>query len=307
MNGVAPPLELSQRIRHQARVGMGSLLHKLGAYRQLMPIFAQQPTRLRKRLLGYLQHYLDSVPSAEAELMLEPLGARFACDLNDHMLVHYLRNETPIYELAEINFFRSQARPGDHILDIGANHGFWGVSVASAAGTGAKLDLFEANPLIAGRLRRTLALNPSVSARLHACAIADGSAQSLQFYRPQGNLSGLGSTVLHDYATGHGYLRPDDVITVPARSLDQLLAAGEITGMDLLKIDVEQAEDAVIRGARVALEHFRPRMLMVETGIDSAATRDLQALGYRVARLGKGGLEDAIPAGFWGNLIFSNT
>ena len=302
---VVAPTQFGQRVRHQTRVGIGSLLHKVGAYRHLLPIFAKQPTQFRKRLLDYLNHYLDSVPTAEAELMLEPLGARFSCDLNDHMLVHYLRNETPIYELAEIDYFRSQARPGDRILDVGANHGFWGISVARAAGVTARLHLFEANPKIIGRLQRTLELNPTVSARLHALAISDGSADQLVFYRPQGNLSGLGSTVLHDYGIGHGYLNPEDHISVPARSLDQLLAVGEFDGMDLVKIDVEQAEDAVIQGACAALQRFKPRLLMVETGIQSAASRQLQALGYRVGRLGNAGLEHEVPDDFWGNLLFA--
>lgn len=296
--------ELVADRRQQLRIAAGRLLHACGAYRQLLPVYAPKRGRLRQRLLDYLEHYLRSVPAAEAELYLEPLRAWFACDLNDHMLAPYLHNEAPIYELAEIEFWRRQVRAGDHLLDIGANHGFWGIALATSVRDAVRLHLFEANPAVARRLRRTLALNRQLAASLHECAVSDGSVDRISFYRPQGNLSGLGSTVLHDYATVRGYLRAEDRIEVPACSIDQLVQGGVISGMDLVKVDVEQAEDAVVAGARAALEHFRPRMLMIETGADSQATGILRDLGYRVSLLDADGRERDLSADDWGNLIF---
>ncbi|MGE4070516.1 MAG: FkbM family methyltransferase [Lysobacterales bacterium] len=290
--------------RYRIRVLLGHLLYRVGAFRRLLPLYAPAQGKLGARCLAYLDHYLRSVTIAEADLDLAPLGARFACDLNDHMLAPYLRNEAPIYELAEINFFRQQVRSGDHIIDIGANHGFWGITLAKAAGTGSQLQLFEANPTIARRVRRTLSLNPQVNGRIHELAVTDGTSSQISFYRPQDNLSGLGSTVLHDFANERGYLRADDRIIVHARSIDQLMDSGDITGMDLVKIDVEQAEDAVVAGAKRALTHFKPRLLMVETGTGSNATRTLLKLGYQMTALHPDGSESAAPPDHWGNLLF---
>lgn len=280
------------------------MLYRYGAYRQILPLYARAPGNIRKRLLAYLEHYLRSVAAAEATLDLPPLRARFACDLNDHMLFHYLRNEAPIYEIAEIDFFRQQARTGDYLLDIGANHGFWGIGVAVAAGPSSRLYLFEANPKVARRVRRSLCLNETVNGRVHEIAVTDGTAERVRFYRPQGNLSGLGSTVLHDYASQNGYLVQNDYIEVAARSLDQLMDQGEIRGMDMVKIDVEQAEDAVIAGAMRALERFQPRILMVETSAASNATRALCSLGYTATALDSAGKEQELSPGHWGNLVF---
>lgn len=293
--------------RQQLRIAAGRLLHACGAYRHLLPVYAPHRGRLRQRLLDYLQHYLQSVPSAEADLYLEPLGAWFACDLNDHMLAYYLRNEAPLYECEEIRFWMRQVRPGDHLLDIGANHGLWGVALACAVGGSARLQLFEANPIVAARLRRTIMLNRRITAAVLEGAVTDGRADKITFYRPQGNLSGLGSTVLHGYAAQRGYLKADDRIEVAAHSIDQLMAKGDIVGMDLVKIDVEQAEDAVISGALTALRRFRPRMLMIETGRDSAATRSLVSMGYEVTMLDQSGQERELPEEYWGNLIFRRT
>ncbi len=294
----------NQDWRFRARVTLGRLLYHAGAHKHLLPVFNPEPGPVATRCLAYLDHYLRSVTIAEADLDLAPLGARFACDLNDHMLAPFLRNEAPIYELAEINFFRQQVRSGDHIIDIGANHGFWGITLARTAGTGSRLQLFEANPTIARRVRRTLSLNPQVNGQLHELAVTDGASSQISFYRPQDNLSGLGSTVLHNYANERGYLRADDRIIVHARSIDQLMDSGDITGMDLVKIDVEQAEDAVIAGAKRALARFKPRLLMVETGTGSSATRTLLKLGYQMTALHPDGSETAAPPDHWGNLLF---
>lgn len=298
-------LDFTRDARYRARVLLGRLLYRAGAFRRLLPVYAPTRGKIAERCLSYLDHYLRSVTMAEAELDFVELGARFACDLNDHMLAPYLRNEAPIYELAEIDFFRQQVRPKDHIIDIGANHGFWGVTLATAAGRGSQLHLFEANPTVARRVRRTLALNPQINGSLHEIAITDGASSQISFYRPQDNLSGLGSTVLHEFANEHGYLRSDDSIIVKAGSIDQLMDSGEITGMDLVKIDVEQAEDAVVAGALRALARFKPRLLMVETGVDSQATRALMSLGYQTTALHPDGSETAVPLGHWGNLLFS--
>lgn len=290
--------------RFRARLTFGRLLYSAGAYRRLLPVFTPEPGPVANRCLSYLDHYLRSVTVAEADLELAPLGARFACDLNDHMLAPFLRNEAPIYELAEIEFFRRQIRPTDHIIDIGANHGFWGITLANDAGPGSQLHLFEANPTIARRVRRTLSLNPLVNGRLHELAVTDGASSQISFYRPQDNLSGLGSTVLHDYANERGYLRADDRIIVHAKSIDQMMDLGDLTGMDLVKIDVEQAEDAVVAGAMRAIARFKPRLLMVETGTGSEASTTLKKLGYQMTALHPDGSETEAPPGHWGNLLF---
>lgn len=288
-------------MRHRWRVRLGELLYRVQAHRVLMPGFSDQGGLVRRRLRAYLDHYLREHPVAEADMNLPSLGARFAVNLNDHMLVPYLRGEAPVYEQAEIDFFRKELRPGDHLLDIGANHGFWGISLASQLGASATLHLFEPNPTIAARLRRTLCMNPKLRAQVHQLAVSDGAADSLRFYEPEGWLSGLGSTVLHGE---HPYLDERRQIEVAAASLDGLVAKGILTGMDIVKIDVEHAEDAVITGARDALARLRPRLLMVETRSDSKASEQLRALGYRATLLDSTGCELAIESETWGNLLY---
>ncbi len=242
-------------------------------------------------------------------MFISELGVIFSCDLKDHMLTPYIMNTAPVYEHLEIMHCRSLVKDNDYILDIGANHGFWGFTLARHAGRGAHLYLAEANPTIIRRLKRTAEINTKINSTILPYAIGDGRCERLSFYlplpNPVGNLSGLGSTVLHDFAVQNEYLREDRRITVEARSINQLMDSGNIAGMDLVKIDVEQAEDAVIAGAMKALRHFRPRLIMVETSIRSRASTALLDLGYDPYVLDSQGQEAGPPSeDYWGNIFF---
>jgi len=298
-------MTMIERLKYRARVRVGAALHRLRLYRRLLPVFMPQPSELGRRLQSYLNHYYEQAAHAEADLFLPELGLEFACDIKDHMLWPYLERQKSIYELTEIEHCRGQVRHGDYIVDIGANHGFWGFTLTKQAGPTAKLYLCEANPTIQKRLERTGQINPLIAAQLLPYAISDGTADTLTFYLPAGPLSGLGSTVLHPFATGHGYLSAERQITVPSRSLDALMDEGAIKGMDVVKIDVEQAEDAVVRGGYRALQRFRPRLLMVETSLESSATAALQGLGYGTYCLNEAGQRQPVSDGFWGNIFFT--
>lgn len=306
MNAASPmnasPIE---RLKHRARVAAGACLHAVGLYRRLLPLFQPRPNEPLRRLQAYLHHYYLQVESAEAELHLPGLGLRVACDIKDHMLWYHLEGKIGLYEQLDIDHCRALVRPGDHILDIGANHGFWGWGLAQRAGGGAVAYLCEPNPTILRRLRRTARLNPGIDARILPYAIGDGTAGTLTFYLPTGNLSGLGSTVLHPLAREKGYLLEEQRCTVASRSVDQLVEAGAIERIDVMKIDVEHAEDHVVRGAEAALARWLPRLVMVETAPDSRAAAHLRALGYASYRLGADGARLPVEPGFWGNIFFT--
>jgi len=76
--------------------------------------------------------------------------------------------------------------------------------------------------------------------------------------------------------------RPQE-ITVPAVRLDGLHAAGELDGVTLVKIDVEGAEAAVLRGAPRVLDH-RPALVIETHGarVERECAELLRDRGYRV-------------------------
>lgn len=293
-----------QEIKHKFRIKAGQTLHKTGLYKKLLPVFLPNAKGIKYRLQSYLNHYYEQVDHAEAILYLPDLGLKFSCDIKDHMLWPYLEGQTTIYELTDIQHCLAQVKSDDHIVDIGANHGFWGFTLASRIDSNIKVYFCEANPSILKRLYRTITINPNIDASVLPYAISDLATGELVFYLPDGNLSGLGSTVLHNFATNNGWLSAERKITVPSRSLDALMDNGIILGMDIVKIDVEQAEDTVIRGGLRALKHFRPRLLMIETSLDSWGSKTLFEMGYRTYCLDKEGQKKPVESGYWGNIFF---
>jgi hypothetical protein len=65
-----------------------------------------------------------------------------------------------------------------------------------------------------------------------------------------------------------GTPEPDDVGTrpveqfVPTTSLDSLVASGELERVDFIKLDIEGAESAALKGAEQTLRRFTPRLAL---------------------------------------------
>ena len=66
-------------------------------------------------------------------------------------------------------------------------------------------------------------------------------------------------------------------------SLDKLFAAGEIQPPDAMKVDVEGAEYAVLKGAKRIIQDFRPLIFLDTHGRDAheSALEFLTGYGYQ--------------------------
>lgn len=57
-----------------------------------------------------------------------------------------------------------------------------------------------------------------------------------------------------------GYRASQSEVPVPTRRIDDLVAKGQIERIDFLKMDVEGAEMAALRGAELSIRKFRPKL-----------------------------------------------
>jgi FkbM family methyltransferase len=155
-------------------------------------------------------------------------------------------------------------RPGDCVLDIGANVGDWTVSMAARVGPLGKVLAFEPVPYLAQTIAKTARVNRHGWVEVHQLALGatDGNTE---FSVERGNSGG----------SRLGRIEGDfSHITVNTLRLDSFLASRpEIDHIDFVKIDVEGFEDAVLQGARASLARFRPGVLF-ESGLETNEQRN---------------------------------
>lgn len=163
--------------------------------------------------------------------------------------------------------------PGDRVWDIGANVGLFALAAMHHAGAEGEVLAIEADHEAASLLFATARRAPP---GLTVLPIAVGETDGFVRFaiarraRAANAIEGYGST-----QTG-GVL---ELRTLPSCCLDSLLA--QFPPPTVLKIDVEGAEVAVLRGATRLLREFRPKIYCEISGQTRAdATALLQSFGY---------------------------
>lgn len=201
---------------------------------------------------------------------------------------------TGLYEAPVQAALAGALRPGDVVLDVGANIGFLTVLAARLVGPGGRVVAFEPVPVNARLVRRNAALNRQAQVEVVQAAVGDRS--------------GRATLVLARHAGGAalaGADRPFDAcgeLTVDLVDLDGWLAANaaRLPGpVRLLKVDVEGAEPAVLRGASGLLTGARPLVLLeVDAPEAPAAEAKFAACGEILA--GHGYAVERLPVAYPG-------
>lgn len=95
------------------------------------------------------------------------------------------------------------------------------------------------------------------SVEVECCAVGNGNGECDLF------LGGSVSSIVESHARAWG-IRPDQCMRVPMKTLDRILQERNWPlRYDVLVVDVEGAEEAVLRG--YSMHRWRPRMAIIET------------------------------------------
>lgn len=170
------------------------------------------------------------------------------------------------YEHRLLSLLTAQLRPGDIVLDVGANIGNHTVAFARV---GARVEAVEANPDAADILERNITSNNLADrVTVHRVGLSDREGRGVARVRIPGNL-------------GSASVEVDDNGPVRLVTLSDLAVPRPLR---LVKIDVEGAEIAVLRGCLPVLRQDRP-ILVVEL-LYASQRKEAQALlsplGYRM-------------------------
>lgn len=200
-------------------------------------------------------------PEDRTFLAHSPGGGRVR--LRYREVIGFLRLVQGSFEGAEVETLMEAARPGTVAVDIGANVGIFTIPLAYAVGTDGAVWAFEPLPENIDRLRANVIENQLANIRLFAEAASetDGAIS----FRVAGD-SAFGST--REVFYGHGTGRS---LTVPAVRLDAVWRSRGMPIVSVVKIDVEGAEVAVLRGAQDVIRRCRPILLVEAANSDELA------------------------------------
>jgi FkbM family methyltransferase len=218
------------------------------------------------------------VTSSRLELIATQLGFEVLADPGDYVSKLLLRDE--IYEAPETDLVTRLVREGDTCIDAGCHIGYYSCLFAKLVGDKGHVYSFDANPLACLNTRRNLSLNGFSCADVIHAALAD-TEDKLSFHISTDDQTGLSS--LGPIPTSK------ESIFVPCLRLETFMNARKIDTVRLLKIDVEGAEEILLRGLGpflsmrvidyILVECFDERLKLLDTSTDRIANI-LESAGY---------------------------
>ena len=166
-------------------------------------------------------------------------------------------------------------RPGWHCLDIGANHGYYTLLMGDGARPDGRVVPVEPTPRLADLLRQTLDVNGFPDTEVVAKAASDSDGQTLQLVVPARRSMNARLVDSPDAA--------DDAVAVESVTIDSLTSSW--SRVDLIKIDVEGAEEQVWRGMQETIVRHREVIIVLEFNVERyddprAFARAIQASGF---------------------------
>jgi FkbM family methyltransferase len=196
---------------------------------------------------------------ASPSIVRLPVGAlEMRFDLSDYFQLLMALDE---HERASKRFARATlklARGGVYV-DVGAHVGWFAAHAAARIGPAGRMALFEPDPRARAALELNLASRPADRLpRFEIVASPCSDARRTTEFRLAG---ALGASSLLDLEAASV---PHETMTVETTTLDEETDRLGIEKIDLLKIDAEGCEIAVLRGARRLLDARRVDFLIVE-------------------------------------------
>jgi FkbM family methyltransferase len=172
-------------------------------------------------------------------------------------------------------------RPNMVAFDVGAHIGEYTLLFASQVGAAGSVHSFEPDPYVLPFVRYNVEANRLKNVTVNELAVSDGDGTASFILETDPTSSHL-TDFPAPIPTGGQFVRNDEVITV---TIDAYVDRVGLSALDLIKVDVEGAEVASLRGAETTFRTLRPGLVFVECHSDElaqAAEAYLAGLGYIV-------------------------
>jgi FkbM family methyltransferase len=211
------------------------------------------------------------------------------------------------YELPTIHFLEKALKPGENVLDVGAQVGYTALVFSKIIGEKGRVFAFEPEKANYESLQKNFALNNLTNIETFKKAVAETS-KTLRLYLSNDNNAGAHSTVFNDRTLKSDYEE------VEAITIDSIMQ--QLPKISCIKIDVEGAEIDVIDGAKELLKRDSP-FIVAELSAELQNVRGLSVgqfkerlfkeFGYSPFTIEESGLLKSTPLNsfhFHDNIVF---
>jgi FkbM family methyltransferase len=215
-------------------------------------------------------------------------GAVLRLDLDDYTqrCIYY-----DAFEADELNLMLGLLRPGDVMIDVGANVGIFTLAAARAVGESGVVHAFEPVTANYDRLMENVELNGFRNVRLNRAAAGDVAGATTLGIDPDMERSS-GRTMSGYYTVG----LTGRQASAPMVRLDDCVAVSPSEQpVRMVKMDVEGFEPRALAGMRTLLDRQHVDVLLLEVSVYNLVrhgftiadvVRPLESAGYRLYRLG---------------------
>lgn len=163
------------------------------------------------------------------------------------------------FELRALRKYRELVRPGDVVLDIGANIGAHTLPLGLLVGDTGRVLACEPTRYAYAKLRANIVANPHLTARITAYQTmlsTRGGDRLPDAIYSSWPLASAGD--LHERHRGRLMSTEGAVVA----TLDELVNSHRLSRVTLIKLDVDGHECEVLRGGKDTLRRFKPTLLV---------------------------------------------
>jgi FkbM family methyltransferase len=209
---------------------------------------------------------------------VEP-GVKLTVSLRRHVM--FWSQGLAQFEPSSVRATRAAIRKGDHVLDVGANIGFFSTLFSRWVGDDGRVLAIEPEAENCKFLRGNLESNRCRNVTICECAVAAAAGRSdFSVDAATGATGRLGAEVTaSELAVGTGRLQ---VVETRVETIDSLCEVNQIVPA-FLKLDIEGGEIGALEGALRVVRTARPVIVSELTGVGGCEVVDfLSREGYRM-------------------------